>query len=119
MNNLETDEFVPSTPSSPIVVEKIEIHQGEKSEKGLKGLLKSGGVATGGVATGYGVKDLVSKKEDSINKIFNSEDIDTTNTNDTENDNTDIANINSTDNDDFNTTDNIDDSFDDDDDMAD
>ena len=67
IGDLGSDEFVPSTPSSPIMVEKIEIRQGES---GAKAVLKNGGLAAGGAATGYGVGDLVTKKDNSIHKIF-------------------------------------------------
>ena len=116
MGNIGSDEFVPSTPSSPIMVDKIEIHQGEK---GIKSTLKT----AGGVATGYGVSDLVKHNDSSISDIFNGENIDDNENveSETNDDNTDIEHIN--DGDDIDDTDidndNDDDDFDDGDDIDD
>ena len=70
-SNIGADEFVPATPSNPIMIEKLEINQGEK---GTKAALKTGGIAAGGAATGCGVKDLISQKENSIGSLLHSDD---------------------------------------------
>ena len=113
MGNLGSDEFVPSTPSQPIMVDKIEIHQGEK---GIKSALKTGGVTAGGVATGYGVGDLVTKKGKSIHNIFNGEGEDIHSGSGDEGEDTDIEHIEPDEGDDMDSPDDGDD-FDDGDDM--
>ena len=110
MGNTGSDEFVPSAPSSPIMVDKIEIHQGEK---GINSALKTGGVTAGGVATGYGVSDLVNKKDNSIHKIFNGEDDDVHTEAGYDDDDTDIEHIESDNDNDFDSTDDGGDDFDD------
>lgn len=120
LGNLGSDEFVPSTPSQPIMVDKIEINQGEK---GIKSALKTGGVTAGGVATGYGVGDLVKHKDSSISEIFNGENDDDNENVDSESndDDTDIEHISDDDDNDDTDVDNEndDDDFDDGDDIDD
>ena len=71
IKNPGSDEFVPSAPSQPIMITKLEINQGEN---GAKAALKNGGLAAGGAVTVYGAGDLITKKDASISSIFNGDD---------------------------------------------